>query len=248
MSVQDEVADTGLMMMGHRFYDPSGPAGGTGRFLNRDPIGFRGGFNLFEYAASRPAYVSDPRGLQYGDDAESERIFQAVADGQLTLELESLKRSGAATLDGLIPFGDPFAEYYDITDRLDRESQFLGNVAQQLLLWAGGLKAIKMVSGALAPKTLYHFTSAERAAVICGTAGAAGTGFEASTGLVMYGEGVDLTSSTSPLWATLQGAKFTQAIITIDATLVTGLEGTLFPTTYKAIAVPLEAIMRYVII
>jgi RHS repeat-associated protein len=66
LSVQDEVADTGLMMMGHRFYDPSGPAGGTGRFLNRDPIGFRGSLNLFEYSGSRPTIAVDASGLQEG--------------------------------------------------------------------------------------------------------------------------------------------------------------------------------------
>jgi RHS repeat-associated protein len=65
LSVQDEVADTGLMMMGHRFYDPSGPAGGTGRFLNRDPIGFNGGLNLFEYTSS-PLNDVDPYGLDGG--------------------------------------------------------------------------------------------------------------------------------------------------------------------------------------
>ena len=58
MSVQDEVADTGLMMMGHRFYAPD-----LGRFLNRDPIGFRGGANLFEYAGSAPVRNTDPAGL-----------------------------------------------------------------------------------------------------------------------------------------------------------------------------------------
>ena len=66
LSVQDEVADTGLMLMGHRFYDPSGPGGGTGRFLNRDPIGFRGGLNLFEYAGSNPVMSTDPSGLLGG--------------------------------------------------------------------------------------------------------------------------------------------------------------------------------------
>ena len=59
MSVQDEVADTGLMMMGHRFYAPD-----LGRFLNRDPIGFAGGMNLFEYAGGRPTQAIDPRGLE----------------------------------------------------------------------------------------------------------------------------------------------------------------------------------------
>ncbi len=60
MSVQDEVADTGLMMMGHRFYAPD-----LGRFLNRDPIGFAGGMNLFEYAGSLPTFKRDSLGLSY---------------------------------------------------------------------------------------------------------------------------------------------------------------------------------------
>lgn len=56
--MQDEVADTGLMLMGHRFYDPS-----LGRFLNRDPIGFAGSINLYEYASNSPSTRIDPTGL-----------------------------------------------------------------------------------------------------------------------------------------------------------------------------------------
>ena len=59
LSVQDEVADTGLMMMGHRFYDESG----GGRFINRDPIGFSGGLNLMEYSRSSPITHTDASGL-----------------------------------------------------------------------------------------------------------------------------------------------------------------------------------------
>ena len=66
LSVQDEVADTGLMMMGHRFYSPE-----LGRFLNRDPIGFRGGLNLFEYASSAPTWRTDSKGLQDGPMLDS---------------------------------------------------------------------------------------------------------------------------------------------------------------------------------
>ena len=58
MSVQDEVSDTGLMMMGHRFYEPD-----QGRFLSRDPIGLSGGFNMFEYAGGSPIATSDHLGL-----------------------------------------------------------------------------------------------------------------------------------------------------------------------------------------
>ena len=63
LSVQDEVAETGLMMMGHRFYEPTGPAGGIGRFLNRDPIGSAGGLNVYEYSHSSPTSNVDHSGL-----------------------------------------------------------------------------------------------------------------------------------------------------------------------------------------
>jgi|GEM_PF-1666622 len=58
LSVQDEVAETSLMLMGHRFYDPS-----LGRFLNRDPVGFAGGLNLFSYGANNPVSRVDHTGL-----------------------------------------------------------------------------------------------------------------------------------------------------------------------------------------
>ena len=90
MSVQDEVADTGLMMMGHRFYAPD-----LGRFLNRDPIGFKGGPNLFEYAGGRPNQATDAAGLQpwppvapgYEFDPETVDIY-----------LHALENPGSASL------------------------------------------------------------------------------------------------------------------------------------------------------
>lgn len=58
LSVQDEMADTGLYLMGHRWMDPS-----LGRFLSRDPIGFQGGLNLYSYAGNNPTTFADPTGL-----------------------------------------------------------------------------------------------------------------------------------------------------------------------------------------
>ena len=100
LSVQDEVADTGLMMMGHRFYDPSGPAGGTGRFLNRDPIGFAGGLNLFEYASS-PIQFTDPRGLQPWDpDGWSGMGYPADPENK-AIYLDGLKPKRSQAVDML---------------------------------------------------------------------------------------------------------------------------------------------------
>lgn len=49
-------ADTGLVLMGHRYYDPR-----LGRFLSQDPIG--DGDNWYAYAGNDPVDETDPSGL-----------------------------------------------------------------------------------------------------------------------------------------------------------------------------------------
>ncbi len=58
---------TGLVLLGHRYYDP-----GQGRFLNRDPISYAGGINLYSYVGNGPLNGSDPSGLK--------NCLQAIAD------------------------------------------------------------------------------------------------------------------------------------------------------------------------
>ncbi|MBL8066236.1 MAG: RHS repeat-associated core domain-containing protein [Chthonomonadaceae bacterium] len=48
--------DTGLSLLGHRYYDPS-----IGRFLSRDPI--KEGFNWYAYCRNDPVNRADPTGL-----------------------------------------------------------------------------------------------------------------------------------------------------------------------------------------
>ena len=48
----------GLVLLGHRLYNPAG-----GRFLTRDPIGYRGGVNLYGYTRNNPVNRADPVGL-----------------------------------------------------------------------------------------------------------------------------------------------------------------------------------------
>jgi RHS repeat-associated protein len=50
-------ADTGLMRLGHRYYDAS-----VGRFLSRDPI--QDGYNWYSYCNNDPVNKIDPEGLQ----------------------------------------------------------------------------------------------------------------------------------------------------------------------------------------
>lgn len=54
-------SDMPFLHIGHRYYDPS-----TGRFLQRDPIGIRGGQNVYEYVESSPLAGVDPSGLHDG--------------------------------------------------------------------------------------------------------------------------------------------------------------------------------------
>ena len=51
--------ETGLVLMGHRYYDPA-----TWRFLTRDPIGTAGGLNLYAYVGNDPVNFTDPLGLR----------------------------------------------------------------------------------------------------------------------------------------------------------------------------------------
>ena len=50
-------AATGLYYMRARYYDPA-----LGRFMSRDPIGYLGGINLYEYCGDRPINNTDPSG------------------------------------------------------------------------------------------------------------------------------------------------------------------------------------------
>jgi RHS repeat-associated protein len=50
--------ETGLHYNYYRDYNPS-----TGRFIERDPIGLKGGINLYRYVKNNPLKYKDPRGL-----------------------------------------------------------------------------------------------------------------------------------------------------------------------------------------
>ncbi len=62
---------TGLLCLTHRYYDP-----GTGRFVTRDPIGYKGGTNLYALAHYNPVNHSDPSGY-----ADVELRFKGEAGG-----------------------------------------------------------------------------------------------------------------------------------------------------------------------
>ena len=54
----DPSLPNGAVLCGHRWYDPN-----NGRWLSRDPSGYKGGINLYGYCANDPVNRCDPRGL-----------------------------------------------------------------------------------------------------------------------------------------------------------------------------------------
>ncbi|MDX2066064.1 MAG: RHS repeat-associated core domain-containing protein, partial [Fimbriimonadaceae bacterium] len=67
-----EDGDSGLQLLGHRYYDPS-----TGRFLTRDPI--KDGRNWYSYCENNPLTAVDPAGLFWKEIVGS--VFGIAAAG-----------------------------------------------------------------------------------------------------------------------------------------------------------------------
>jgi len=59
--------ETGLYHVRYRYYHPT-----LGRWTARDPIGYRDGKNIYQYASSVPIGRIDPWGLTVGDETEQE--------------------------------------------------------------------------------------------------------------------------------------------------------------------------------
>ncbi|HET6382407.1 MAG TPA: RHS repeat-associated core domain-containing protein [Armatimonadota bacterium] len=69
--------ETGLTLFTFRYYDTA-----NGRFLNRDPIGYRGGVNVYGYCGNNPAVRVDPFGSSWwGDNPIGLWISAAVTCG-----------------------------------------------------------------------------------------------------------------------------------------------------------------------
>jgi RHS repeat-associated protein len=58
---QYEDGETGLYYNYYRYYDSD-----VGRYLRKDPIGFKGGINIFVYCLNNPANSTDSHGLDCG--------------------------------------------------------------------------------------------------------------------------------------------------------------------------------------
>ncbi|HCL5273792.1 TPA: DUF4329 domain-containing protein [Salmonella enterica] len=68
--IEDE--ESGLYYNRHRYYNP-----GLGRYITQDPIGLKGGWNLYQYPLN-PIHKVDPMGLSAWDDAKSGACYEGI--------------------------------------------------------------------------------------------------------------------------------------------------------------------------
>jgi RHS repeat-associated protein len=69
----DPVALLGWLHVGERYYDPA-----SGRFMQRDPIGIRGGSNTYLYVGANPLALLDPDGLVWYNPFDYQPIARAT--------------------------------------------------------------------------------------------------------------------------------------------------------------------------
>ena len=81
--------ETGLQLAGLRYYDSA-----VGRWLNRDPISYAGGVNVYEYCGNGPVGMSDASGMAEGSSDGKAGIYLSCLLAVLTI----MRNAKSATL------------------------------------------------------------------------------------------------------------------------------------------------------
>ena len=82
--------DTGLYYYRARYYNPV-----LQRFISEDPIGFRGGINVYSYVGNNPAGSRDPLGL-WSPEAHDQIFDLALGDCAAPSDIDALKGASRA--------------------------------------------------------------------------------------------------------------------------------------------------------
>lgn len=137
--------DTGLMHYRARFYDSR-----TGRFVREDPIGLRGGINLYAYVNNAPTASTDPAGL---DDAD--KPWYVEDKGPLFPPSDPRSWYGPFNDGGLISSGT-LIEFFSATERTKQPCKKFGE-----RFWDSFSETNRFLPGALAPTGTGVLTSSK---------------------------------------------------------------------------------------
>ena len=96
-------SETGLVLCTYRYYDPN-----TGRWLNRDPISYKGGLNVYAYVNGNPVNSVDPSG--HNPISVKAQIVAALAQGNVGYAVWILRTAIAGGATGMgTALSDKFA-------------------------------------------------------------------------------------------------------------------------------------------
>ena len=141
-------ADTGLQLLGHRYYDPS-----TGRFLTRDPIS--SGRNWYQYCDNNPLKHIDPTGNDWDDFWDVVGVFDPTGVVDLVHAATYLARGrpgdAALTAAGALPFGD--------AGKLAKAGRKATKAAEAVVQVPRGYNAAKGAVKVLGKAEKHHFLS-----------------------------------------------------------------------------------------
>jgi RHS repeat-associated protein len=142
--------NSGLFYYLYRYHDPN-----LQRWLNRDPMGEEYDVNLYRFVYNSPLNYVDPDGLwgiQFGD------FNIGYGNPNLAFDSDSwndIGQGAQATLDGIIPFGDPFMNNggYDPCDKTLAASRALGQFGRDIYGSTVALRGLARLGASRLPGT-----------------------------------------------------------------------------------------------
>ena len=185
----------GLFFMKNRYYDAP-----TGRFLQKDPVGFAGGINLYAYVGNNPVNHIDPSGLFVGGIiARMVGMFTKVPPG---MDKELGEYFAGKALDVLIGAGLTI-EGVDLVPANIRHSK--AGYALDLLQFSGGYSGLSIARMIVAPIVEAGFTAGGvglgGAAIVGLLSGAA----VAATGVLAAAGGIEMGAALNSTYERFSG-------------------------------------------